>query len=271
MKQLTLPNGDTLYYIDKLTALYVYNEIYVDKVYLYGGLTVKEGDVIFDIGANIGVFSRFITTQAPDLKVFAFEPIRPIFEVLQANLEEVNAEIKNYNIGLGKKEEDLEITYYPKLTGDSAIISFDWDYKVNRYVEKYKETIAKDIPLARIVPRFLRRRVVEAGLKRMYKGEKLPCHIRRLSDIIKENNIDRIDLMKIDAENYEWQVLVGIDNEDWDKIKQIAMEVHTHIKGGRNLMMEITDLLESKGFSTYEGEESRETLMGVYMLYGKRE
>ena len=270
MKQLTLPNGENIYYIDKLTALYVYNEIYEDKVYLYGGIEVKDGDTIFDVGANIGVFSKFITTQASNLKIFTFEPILPIFEVLEANLRNVNAEIKNYNIGLGEKNESLEITYYPRCTGDSAIIPFEWDAKIDLYVEKYKETIAKDMPIARIIPKFLRRRVVNAGFKKIYSGEQMPCEIRRLSEIIKENNITRIDFMKIDAENYERQVLAGINEKDWDKIQQIAMEVHTHIKGGENLMNELRDLLEQKGFKTYEGLESRETIMGVYMLYARK-
>jgi hypothetical protein len=76
--------------------------------------------------------------------------------------------------------------------------------------------------------------------------------------------------MKLDAENYERQVLSGINEEDWDRIRQIAMEVHTHLKGEENLMVELAEFLESKGFKTYEGEESRETIMGVYMLYAKR-
>ncbi len=270
MKQLTLPNGEKIYYIDKLTALYVYNEIYNDRVYLYGGIEVKDGDTIFDVGANIGMFSRFITSQAPNLKIFAFEPILPIFQVLEANVADMDAEIRDFNIGLGDKNEALEITYYPRVTGDSAIIPFEWDAKIDLYVEKYKETIAKDMPIARIVPKFLRRRVVEAGFKRLYNGEKLPCQIRTVSQIISENNISRIDLMKIDAENYEKQVLMGIGDDDWDKIKQIAMEVHTHIKGGENLMNQLNKLLEEKGFNTYEGEESKETIMGVYMLYAKK-
>lgn len=48
------------------------------------------------------------------------------------------------------------------------------------------------------------------------------------------------------------------------------MEVHTHIKGGENLLNEIIELLERKGFKTELGDESREIIMGVYMLYAKK-
>ena len=84
---LTLPNEENVYYIDKLTALYVYNEIFVDNQYLKYGIGVKEGDVVFDVGANIGLFSRFIANKAQNLKIFAFEPVPTIFKVLESNLE----------------------------------------------------------------------------------------------------------------------------------------------------------------------------------------
>ena len=270
MKTCTLPNGEKVFCIDELTAVYIYHEIYDENVYLYGGIEVKDGDIIFDVGANIGIFPRFIATKASNLKIYTFEPVLPIFQVLEANLKDVDADIKNYNVGLGEKDENLEITYYPRNSGESAIIPFEWNTKIDLYVEKYKELVVEDLPIARIVPKFLRRRVVKAIFDKIYSGEQIPCEIRRLSSIIKENNIKRIDLMKLDAENYERQVLAGINEEDWDRIRQIAMEVHTHLKGEENLMVELEEFLESKGFKTYEGEESRETIMGVYMLYAKR-
>ena len=64
---------------------------------------------------------------------------------------------------------------------------------------------------------------------------------------------------------------VGIKPDDWDKIQQIAMEIHTHIEGGENLLQELKYLLSEKGFSCYDGEESLETAWGVFMLYALRE
>ncbi|HUX98659.1 MAG TPA: FkbM family methyltransferase, partial [Candidatus Deferrimicrobium sp.] len=85
-----------------------------------------------------------------------------------------------------------------------------------------------------------------------------------------ENDIDIINLMKIDAENYEYQVLAGIKDHDWDKIQQIAMEVHEHIEGGENLLNNLTEMLEDKGFQVNKGLDCRFSSMGVYMLYAKR-
>ena len=76
--------------------------------------------------------------------------------------------------------------------------------------------------------------------------------------------------MKIDAENYEYQVLVGIDDSDWDKIQQITMEVHEHIEGGNNLLNILIELLEKKGFRVVKEIDGRFSLVGVHMLYAKR-
>jgi DUF1009 family protein len=123
------------------------------------------------------------------------------------------------------------------------------------------------MPIARFVPKFLRERVVKSSIRMMYKGEKVPCQIRTLSEIIEENNIEKIDYLKVDAENYERQFLAGILDEDWEKIQQIAMEIHEHIKGGENLLEEINELLEKKGFKVILDKESRFSIMGVHMLY----
>ena len=104
----------------------------------------------------------------------------------------------------------------------------------------------------------------------MYFSGESPISLRTISDIIAEKDIQTINLLKIDAENYESHVIAGIRDEDWHKIQQIVMEVHTHIKGGRNLLQEMIDLLSSKGFTCFEGEDSIETAWGVYMLYAKR-
>jgi FkbM family methyltransferase len=270
MKTLTLPNGEIIYYIDKLSALDIYEEIYVENDYLKFGITVKNEDVIFDVGANIGLFSRFVSQQARNLTILAFEPVPIIYKVLEANLKDLQAKVKTYNIGLAESSQKTKIHYYPKVSADSAITPFDWELKVNQFVQNYNEIVVDMMPIAKLVPKFLRKYVVKAGLKRMYKSEMLDCTLRSLSDIISENGIKQIDLLKIDAENYEWEVLQGINEGDWNKVRQISMEVHTHIKGGENLLDNIKKLLEEKDFSFEVDMEGRFAFGGVYMIYAKK-
>ncbi|MFX0069467.1 MAG: FkbM family methyltransferase [Candidatus Hermodarchaeota archaeon] len=270
MKTLTLPNGENLFYLDELTALWVYNEIFVDNEYLKFGISIKEGDVVFDVGANIGLFSRFVAKQAANIKIYAFEPIKTIFEVLEANTQDLPCFIKLFNIGLAEKNKSIEFFYYPNVSADSTAVPFDLDLKVDLYVKNYKEAVCRDKPIACIVPRFLRKRVVKSAIKKIYSSEKVICQLRPLSDIIKDYNIEGIDLLKIDAENYERQVLAGITDENWKIIKQVSMEVHEHIKGGENLLNEVIELLENKNFEVHIGEENLSTKLKVYMIYGKK-
>jgi FkbM family methyltransferase len=270
MKDLVLPNGEKIYYIDKLSALDIYEEIYVENDYLQFEIKVNDNDVIFDVGANIGLFSRFIAQQARDLIIFAFEPVPIIYEVLEANLKNISTNLKTYNIGLAETNQKTKIHYYPKVSADSAVRPFDWDLKINQFLHNYNETFVDLMPIAKFVPKFLRKFVVKTWLKKYYKSEMVDCTLRPLSDIILENNIERIDLLKIDAENYEREVLAGIKEEDWNKIRQISMEVHTHIKNGENLLNEIVEMLKGKSFQVYVDLDSRFGNMGVFMLYAKK-
>ena len=270
MKDLILPNGEKLFYIDKLSALDIYEEIYNENDYLQFGIDVKDKDVIFDVGANIGLFSRYIAQKARNLNIFAFEPVPIIYEVLEANLKNLPAKIKIYNIGLADHSGKTKIHYYPKVSADSAIVPFDFDLKVSQFVKNYNESIVEMKPIAKYVPKFLRKYVVKAVLKNMYKSKEFDCILQPLSDIISENTIKQIDLLKIDAENYEWEVLQGIRGEDWNKIKQISMEIHTHIKGGETLLEDIKNLLKEKNFHFKVDMDGRFAYGGVYMVYAKK-
>ncbi|MHA1718654.1 MAG: FkbM family methyltransferase [Promethearchaeota archaeon] len=272
MKSCILPNGETCYYIDKFSALASYDEIINKREYEKYGIKVKDGDVIFDVGANIGIFSRFIATNANDLKIYIFEPVPDIFLIQKKNLEFIKStqEVHPYNIGLGDIDKNVEINYYPRATTLSTIVPIDFELELKNSVENWDQTVANTTPIARFIPKFLRKTIVKLAYKYVFKEVKVPIKVRALSDIIKETNVDSIDFLKIDAENYEWQILQGITESDWKLIKQIAMEVHTNIKGGENLLEKITNLLKSKEFNVIFDKEGRFSATGVYMLYAKK-
>ncbi|WP_371805571.1 FkbM family methyltransferase [Candidatus Lokiarchaeum ossiferum] len=270
MNNLILPNGESLYYIDKLTALYVYNEIYVEKQYLQHEISISDGDIIFDVGGNIGLFSRFVQNCAKNLDIYIFEPVPVIFKVLSANIASDSNFTHLFNVGLSNEEKDIEFYYFPKVCADSTAHPVDWDFKLEKYLENYNDVVVKTNPLARIVPKFLRKWVVNRSLKKLYQSEKIRCHVRTLSSFIEEHDIKRIDLLKIDAENAEREVIAGIQEDHWPLIRQISMEVHAHIVGCKNLHHEMQSFLTSKGFSVYLVEDDLGSRMGVYMLYAKR-
>ncbi len=64
-----------------------------------------------------------------------------------------------------------------------------------------------------------------------------------LEDVIKENNLERIDLLKMDCEGAEYEIFYNMSEEIFPKIKEIRMEFHG-LENGK----ELRDFLKTKGF-----------------------
>jgi len=64
------------------------NDIYEPFITDFFKSEIKKGDVVFDIGANIGYFTLiFAKLVGENGKVFAFEPSPDVFAILQKNVE----------------------------------------------------------------------------------------------------------------------------------------------------------------------------------------
>ncbi|HET7114571.1 MAG TPA: FkbM family methyltransferase, partial [Pyrinomonadaceae bacterium] len=99
-----------------------------------------------------------------------------------------------------------------------------------------------------------------------FVGETLLCKFRTLSDVIREQSVKRIDLLKIDVEKSELDVLAGLAPDDWSKVEQIVVEVHD--SDGR--LKQICELLTNNGFAfvVEQDEWLRET--DLYNIYARR-
>jgi hypothetical protein len=54
------PNGLEIFHHAAAETKYVYQEIFEDRVYFRHGISLASGESIFDIGANIGLFTMFV-------------------------------------------------------------------------------------------------------------------------------------------------------------------------------------------------------------------
>jgi FkbH-like protein len=84
---------------------------------------------------------------------------------------------------------------------------------------------------------------------------------------VKEHGVQRIDLLKVDAEKSELGVLRGIDEEVWGIIRQIVIEVHDQ-EGP--VMAEVMRLLGDHGFEATVEEEDALRGSGLYNVYAVR-
>src|SRR5262249_30617890 len=77
------------------------------------------------------------------------------------------------------------------------------------------------------------------------------CPMKTLSEVFRETGVEQIDLLKVDVEKAELDVLQGIADEDWPKIRQVVAEVHDF--DGR--LQEIVGLLARQGFEVVSEQD----------------
>ena len=75
MKKTKLRDGTVIYCLRKPEAKMLDHHV---EGYLQHGIAINDGDVIFDVGANIGVFGIRALQYGPNVKSYCFEPIPDI-------------------------------------------------------------------------------------------------------------------------------------------------------------------------------------------------
>ncbi len=137
---------------------------------------IFEGDVVFDIGSNIGAFTvPFAKKVGAFGEVYAFEPQKFIYEILEENVKKNKLQNVNlFNIALGKKEDNFELNDidYSEL-GNFGGVGFKYD----------NSTFTKNI-----------------------KDSKYKVNVANLN---KFENIERCDFIKMDVEFMELDILKG--------------------------------------------------------------
>lgn len=248
--------------------------------YFRHGIEINKGDTVFDVGANIGIFSLWVYKACQEnVFIYAFEPIPNTFEVLEENIKRLNSTtIKPIPCGLSQNSHMQNFGFYPNATAIST--AYPDGAKAER--DKFKKAAIQKIdtirdnkeissPLYRYVklPRFLLSFVLGRKLKKAFVVQQVTCQLKTLSEIIHEHQVQHIDLLKIDVEKSELDVLLGIDREDWGKIKQIVIEVHDL----ENRVERVTALLTSNGFSKIIVEQEQylkgTDIYNMYALRGK--
>jgi FkbM family methyltransferase len=222
----------------------LHDEIFVDEVYLRGRIVLRSDAVVFDVGANIGMFSLFIGARCPSAQVYAFEPVPDIFAKLRQNIDARGLTVRSFNYGLSDHDHEVTFYYYP----NDSIMSCRRDYIKENEVELiklYVENERKYGPPGRAE----HLAEVEALAAKDFEFIECKCRLRTMSAVIDEVGARTIDLIKIDAQRAEYDVLQGIEARHWPLVQQITMEVHDEPGAPTEGRVEqVTALLEGQGF-----------------------
>jgi natural product biosynthesis luciferase-like monooxygenase protein/FkbM family methyltransferase len=233
-----LPNGMTVTYVTEFQVGHGYREIFEEENYLRHGVTLPDGACVFDVGANIGFFSLFVHQRSRGARVFAFEPFPATFAALRANVELYGLDVRLFNRGVGEHPGGAEFAFYPNapgLSGRFAGTAADLGENRSLILDWLEASGAGGA----IAPEQL-----DEVLDEYLRAERVPVELVTLSDVIREHGVERIDLLKVDAEKSEADILAGLRPEDWAKIDQIVLEVH-----GDELLARVTAMLAAHGFA----------------------
>ena len=155
--------------------------------------------------------------------------------------------------GLSSRAGTAELTYYPRAPALSTAHPeiYDEDRELlPRGVLGTARHAPAGMKWARWLPASLCRAVaslLQSGAQRFH------CELRTISDIIQQNALSRVDLLKIDVEGEELEVLRGIAPEHWPLIRQVVAEVYDQ----DDRLKIVREMLLSRGLSQITIEQER--------------
>ncbi len=265
MKSIRLEDGTDVFCLagPETRALDTHIEGYFRHV------TVGADDVVFDVGANIGLFGvRLAQRTEGHARVFAFEPVTPIREVLEANLNRHGGgNQRAMACGLSRERGELDIVYYPHSPALSTTRPEVWDACGERLTDTVLGGACERSRLGGLLPRFIARRIARYLVS---DAEPIHCRLSTVSDVCRELDVSRIDLLKIDVEGAELDVLLGVEPSTWPNVRQVIAEVHD--LDGR--VQTVCELLGQRGFDKVVVESEpgfeRTVLRNVYATRAAR-
>jgi len=149
----------------------------------------QPGDVILDLGANLGIISILLAKKFPFTKIYSFEASPINFQNFIKNIEDNNcSNITPFNLAVWSTTgETLEIPTSPTNSGGSSLY--------------YKQEFFNQYPISKV-------------------------KTISLQDILSQNNIESCKLLKIDVEGAEYEIFSSFPEEKLNFIKNIGIEFH---------------------------------------------
>lgn len=256
----TLPNGLEIACQSAKETEHIYEDIFDHRVYLSNGITLRDGACVFDVGGNIGLFTVYLHQTFRDLTTYTFEPAPPLFEILRYNTARHGGRCKLFPCGISDRFGTATLTFYPYSSGMSSF------YGNQEEEKEVLRTVLENQSGAGYEGVDTVLRMSDEFLDARFTSESFDCPLVPLSEIIRQEKVEAIDLLKIDVQKSEVDVLRGIAPEDWPKIRQIAMEVHD-LDGQLGL---VRSLLEGQGFHVHAEQDPLYVRSVMFNLYAVR-
>jgi FkbM family methyltransferase len=215
MEITTRGNGIT-FSVPTKSLYMVFKEIFMSDFYRIKELVklLPSNPMIVDIGGNAGYFNMMLFSQIDSAKVIAYEPIAENCTLFKANVKRnpmMADKVQVLNLAVTGTPTD-EISIYKEVENDNSVTAsvFNDFSKQNQNIIKIKAIT--------------------------------------LEQIVESNNLQSIDLLKLDCEGSEYPIIYETPKHVWNKIKMIYMEDHPLDDDKRNHQSAVS-YLESLGFT----------------------
>lgn len=181
------------------TMKHMIEQVFNQDEYNIRKMDFEDGDVVIDIGANVGSVSLYIAKKYPNVKIYSYEAHPINYQNLIRNISHNNiTNIVAHNLAVSHTDGDLvNITLSPNNTGSSSI--FKSAKTDNEFLNFNIETISLDT-------------------------------------IISTNNIEKVKFLKIDCEGSEFDILENYKQVNSVEIVNMSVEIHTFMEHkGKNV------------------------------------
>ncbi len=214
---------------DVISAEITRKEIFKHRIYHNENFKIRDkGAIIFDVGGNIGQYSAWAAEEYDCKKIISLEASPISFKYLARNLNRL-------------AQKTASSQFVPV---KAAVSNVD-----NRNLTIYHRPHA-------IATSTLREVGIKLGI---------PYQVRSttVSKQLKSQNIDYVDLLKIDVEGHFMEVLQGIDDDDFRKIGNITLECDWTTDGAASHKV-VEHFLQLKGYFTEVDDPNKTNNVMVY-------
>ncbi|MBA4393861.1 MAG: hypothetical protein C0407_09945, partial [Desulfobacca sp.] len=179
---------------------------------------VRPGDLIFDVGANKGHWSKLVLGMNPQTRIYAFEPVPETFAVLQKTLSDSKA--LRFNLALSADDGEKPFYHWNDSSETGELSSF------------------------------YRRPDVERSMQASVRP--IVVLSRTLDTFCQEHKVDQIDFLKIDTEGAELDVLRGAAALlEAKRVRVLQFEYGGTYLDSHITLKQIYELLQQKGYQVY--------------------
>ncbi|MEM9446243.1 MAG: FkbM family methyltransferase [Verrucomicrobiota bacterium] len=184
-----------------------FGTVFLQGDYAWEAIIKSKFQNVLDIGGNIGLFSVWLNELHPGANYFLIEPNKANFSKCKRNLTKNNMSYRAECVGIAG------------MSGDRVLLAENTEGATATFMNEIGESFPEK--------------------------ETVQCY--SFKDIVDHFSLNKIDLLKIDAEGIEYEFFESLSQSDWNILYMIVMEYHD--LDSKRTGLYLKKLLSQQGFS----------------------